>query len=40
MTVINPSDGVSAARLLTQAVEMDGPVLYQAGACRSACFLW
>ena len=39
MTVINPSDGVSAAKLLEQAVAMYGPVLCQTRSCGSSCVL-
>ncbi len=38
MTVINPSDGVSAARLLTQAVEMDGPCYIRLGRAAVPVF--
>lgn len=38
MTVINPSDGVSAARLLIQAVEMDGPCYIRLGRAAVPVF--
>ena len=38
MTVLNPSDGVSAARLLTQAVEIDGPCYIRLGRAAVPVF--
>lgn len=39
MTVINPSDGVSAKKLLEQAVAMEGPCYVRPGQSESTCVL-
>ena len=39
MTVINPSDGISAAKLLEQAVDMKGPCYVRLGRSAVPVFL-
>ena len=38
MTVINPSDGVSAKKLLEQAVAMEGPCYVRLGRAKVPVF--